>query len=234
MQGQLPQLWTFCFYALIVWAMSAVLVAFRLLAQNEGVATGLRVGALVWLGLPALLASLGAFQNFDARPPVLMRVLLPMVVLIVAFVISPWGKTAAQRLPLSLLVGTQLFRLPLEILLYGLSLRGFLPREMTMAGFNYDIVTGVAAGSFWFFMRRGPVPQWSIWIWNVFGFLALLAVVTIAVLSFPQPFGLFFPPNEIVAYYPWVWLPTFLVQVALVSHLLVFRKLLAQPDPLWQ
>lgn len=231
MEGELPALWIYCFYALVVWAMSALLVAFRVAIHSEGLAAGLRIFAFAWLGLPALLASLGVLQNFDAEPPVLMRVLLPMVVLVVAFAISPWGKTAAERLPWTLLVGTQLFRLPLEILLWGLSSRGHLPKEMTLAGFNFDILTGVSAGALWLFMRRVHVPTWTIWMWNVFGFFALLIVVGIAVLSFPRQFPLFVPANRIVAYYPWVWLPTFLVQIALVSHLLVFRKLMGPRDP---
>jgi hypothetical protein len=45
------------------------------------------------------------------------------------------------------------------------------------------------------------------------------------VLGFPKPFGIFTPQNRIVAYFPWVWLPTFLVQLALFGHLLMFRKL---------
>ena len=51
----------------------------------------------------------------------------------------------------------------------------------------------------------------------------------IAVMAFPAPFGLFTPQNRIVAYFPWVWLPTFLVQLALAGHLLMFRKLQAMP-----
>jgi hypothetical protein len=33
------------------------------------------------------------------------------------------------------------------------------------------------------------------------------------------------PPNLLPSAFPWVWLPSFLVQVALGSHLLVFRRL---------
>ena len=62
--------------------------------------------------------------------------------------------------------------------------------------------------------------------WNVLGLALLANIVVIAVLSTPTlhrfPEG---PPNLLPSTFPWVWLPSFLVQVALGSHLLVFRRL---------
>ena len=51
--------------------------------------------------------------------------------------------------------------------------------------------------------------------------------MTIAVLSTPVPFRRFLddPPNLLPSLFPYVWLPTFLVQVALAGHVLVFRRL---------
>jgi hypothetical protein len=33
------------------------------------------------------------------------------------------------------------------------------------------------------------------------------------------------PPNPVPSTFPYIWLPSFLVQLALGSHLIVFRKL---------
>lgn len=225
MEADIPTLWTYSFYVLVTWGLSALLVGFRVVVDDERTGLILRGIALAWLGIPALLASMGVLADFDAVPPLLPRLIAPMALFLVAFVFSPWGSFTAGRLPFSLLVGTQLFRLPLEILLYGLSTRGELPVEMTMRGYNFDVITGLSAGVLWYFLRRGAVSRAMLLVWNVFGIVCLGTVVTIAVLSFPQPFGWFTPENRIVAYYPWVWLPTFLVQLALVCHLLVFRKL---------
>jgi hypothetical protein len=70
-----------------------------------------------------------------------------------------------------------------------------------------------------------------LWAFNILGTILLFTVVTIAILSFPEPFGLFTPANLLVAFYPWVWLPTFLVQLALLAHVLLYRKLLLPPPP---
>ena len=70
------------------------------------------------------------------------------------------------------------------------------------------------------------VPRAVVLGWNVLGLALLANIVVIAVLVTPAlhrfPEG---PPNLLPSTFPWVWLPSFLVQVALGSHLLVFRRL---------
>jgi hypothetical protein len=230
MLSPLPSFWTYAFYVMVVWGMSALLVAFRWLTESDRLGAFLRMGAFAWLGLPAVLASTGVLEDFAGRPPQLLRLVVGMVVVLLAFALSPWGRRVAERLPFTLLIGVQFFRFPLEFLLFGLSKYGYLPREMTFAGFNYDVVTGATAGLFWLLLRREALPAWLLWSFNAIGLGTLFVVVTVAVVSLPAPFGWFEPSSEIVAYYPWVWLPTFLVQLAWVSHLLALRKLMLAPS----
>lgn len=227
MAETIPLALTYWFYLLVAWGLAGLFVAFRILA-GRSVSAGLamRAGLLLWLGVPALLALRGWFVQWGATPPHLMRVMIPIALLVVGFAFSPAGKRAAERLPWTLLVGIQGFRLPLELLLFALSARAVLPREMTLSGYNYDIVTGVLALVLWTFLYKKGAAAWMLWAFNALGLAFLVTVVTIAVLAFPEPFGWFSPPNLIVALYPWVWLPTFLVPLALVAHLLCIRKLM--------
>ena len=57
------------------------------------------------------------------------------------------------------------------------------------------------------------------------GLALLLNVVVISVLSMPTPLRRFHnePANTFVTHFPYVWLPLYLVQVAWMSHLLIFR-----------
>lgn len=232
MPGTLPLSFTYTFYALIVWGLSALFVAFRILAGDKvKMGLALRIGVLLWLGVPAILAFRGLFFQMGATPPYLMRIVIPMALLIVVFTLSSWGKWTAERLPLSFLVGLQAFRFPLEILLFALASRELLPKEMTLSGYNFDIVTGFVALVLWVLLHRQLAPRWALWAFNILGTILLFTVVTIAILSFPEPFGLFTPTTLLVAFYPWIWLPTFLVQLALLAHLLVYRKLLLPPPP---
>ena len=69
----------------------------------------------------------------------------------------------------------------------------------------------------------------GLWGWNIFGLVLLANIVTIAILSMPTEFRIFMnePANIFVAHIPYVWLPTVLVQTALLGHLLLFRWLWA-------
>jgi membrane protease YdiL (CAAX protease family) len=70
--------------------------------------------------------------------------------------------------------------------------------------------------------------------WNILGLVLLANIVGVAALSTPVPFRVFTegPPNLLPSTLPWIWLPSFLVQVALGSHLVVFRMLRTRPDGL--
>ncbi len=59
------------------------------------------------------------------------------------------------------------------------------------------------------------------------GLALLVNIVAIADLATPVPFRVFTegPPNLLPGTFPYVWLPTVLVQLALVGHLLLFRRL---------
>lgn len=231
--AEVPASLTYTFYALVAWGLSAMFAAFRILAGDSlQRSIAMRVVILLWLGVPMILAVRGVLFDFSSSPPNLLRLVVPMMVAVVILCASPWGRYAAAKLPTTLLVGTQTFRLPLEIVLYGLAARGLLGREMTLSGYNFDIIVGALALPLWWALRTQRAPLWSVWVWNALGLGLLLIGVTLAILGFPMPFGWFEPPNVIVAFFPWVWLPTFLVPLALGSHLLLFRKLLLpMPEP---
>ena len=101
-----------------------------------------------------------------------------------------------------------------------------LPVEMTYSGLNFDILTGAGALGLLVWSRLGEIPRWALWGWNTVGLGLLITIVTLAILSFPEPFALFTPPNKIVATFPWVLLPCLLVEVALFGHLIVLRALI--------
>jgi hypothetical protein len=63
--------------------------------------------------------------------------------------------------------------------------------------------------------------------------LLLMNIVTIAVLSMPTPFRQFMnePANEIVATFPFVYLPGVLVVLAFAFHAFSLRQLLTLQQP---
>jgi hypothetical protein len=73
----------------------------------------------------------------------------------------------------------------------------------------------------------GRMPLRGVRFWNWMGFGLLLNVMIIANLSTPSPFRLFMnePANVWVTQAPFVWLPAVMVLLALLGHVVLFRRL---------
>lgn len=194
-------------------------------ARREWAIPGL-FGILVWMGITGALGSSGVLNDFARMPPPFMFLVTTMLVLTLALGFSPIGTLMAQRLPFWMLVGSQAFRFPLELAMHRAADEGVMPRQMSYDGLNFDIVTGISALLLGLALYRGQVPTILVKAWNAVGFVLLVNIVTIAILSAPVPFRIFLegPPNVWVTRAPFVWLPTVMVAFALFGHVLVFRK----------
>ena len=183
-----------------------------------------------WLAIPALLAASGVMRDFASLPPPLMLVVIPMVLACVAIAASPIGARLVEAAGIGWLVGIHVFRLPLELLLHRLYVEGVVPVQMTYDGRNFDILTGVLALVLGLWATRRQPPRWAIWTFTIVGLVLLWNIVGVAILSTPMPIRRFFnePANTFIAEFPWVWLPTFLVQAAWLLHLLALRWLLVR------
>jgi hypothetical protein len=222
------------FTATLFVAIVAVLAAIFVRAAVKTAPAGKRwsVPATVlafWLVLPAVLALNGALDRYAPLPTpgVILFAALTIATVVLAF--SGFGARLAAGVSLAALVGFQAFRIPLELALHALYSEGVIPIQMTYSGRNFDIVTGVLAVVLALLLRSGRAPRWLVAGWNVLGLALLVNVLAVAILSTPAPFRSFMnePPNLLPGSFPFVWLPTFLVQAALFGHLLVFRKLAA-------
>jgi hypothetical protein len=190
---------------------------------DAAVATG------IYLGVVGAVAVSGALE-FGPLPPRLPLLVSLCFAGTAALAFSPLGARLAARVPLAWLVGYQAFRIPVELLLHRGFREGFVPEQMTYLGANFDVASGASALVVAFLLARGAASPRLVMAWNVAGLALLANVVTIAVLSMPTPLRVFpnEPANVWVARFPWVWLPTVLVQAAWLGHLLVFRAVRAQ------
>jgi hypothetical protein len=183
-------------------------------------------GAAIWMALTLAVAASGALRQFDAVPPPLAVLLLAIAALGIAIAGSPVGGRLARGIPLAALVGVQVFRFPLELLMHRAYVEGIMPVQMSYSGRNLDILTGISAGLLALALARARVPRWVVGVWNAAGLALLVNVVTVAVVSNP-PFRWFGADrlNLWVTYPPFVWLPAVLVLAAWVGHLVIFRAL---------
>ncbi len=176
----------------------------------------------VWASLHAAVAESGVLVG-DGFPPPAMPYLAAVLGSAVVVAFSPIGRALAALPPL-MLVGLQVFRLPLEVLLHELYRAGQLPVQMTWSGYNFDVVTALSAVVVVGLVRRGGSER-LVWAWNVLGFVLLVTVVSIAVTSAPLPIRQFHEGPAVVLPFhaPYNWIVNVHVWTALVSHLVLFR-----------
>jgi hypothetical protein len=178
-----------------------------------------------YLGITGAVAQTGVLWDFSRMPPPMPLLLVACFAATVALAFSTLGTQLVERTPIAWLVGFQAFRLPLEVWLHAMHERGLMGVQLTWSGLNFDVITGVSALAVGIYGMRAPLPRWLVAAWNWLGFALLLNIGWIAVASFPTPLRIFPGDNAIVATFPYVWLPAFLVQAALFGHVLVFRWL---------
>ncbi len=185
-------------------------------------------GLTCWLGILTVLSFLGVFTDFESFPPKILLAVTPAIILIIALMLSRSFFKVLRWIPPAWLIYIQSFRILLEIILWMGLVAGFIPFQITFEGFNYDIIAGITAlmGGFVFF-ARGRLRRMEASLWNVFGIILIINIITISVLSTPSPFRVFMnePANTFVAYFPFIWIPGFLVPFALAMHLFSLKQL---------
>jgi hypothetical protein len=82
--------------------------------------------------------------------------------------------------------------------------------------------------AYYFGFVKKKIRRTSLLLWNFACLLLLGNIVVNAALSAPSPFQrlAFDQPNRAVLYFPFIWLPAFIVPVVLFAHLVSLRRLL--------
>ncbi len=181
----------------------------------------------LWLGTSALIANSGILLEFTRRPPPFVLMAFGFTAATAILALSPVGTRLVKGVTIGWLIGFQAFRIPVELWLHRLYQEGVTPVQMTYSGRNFDIISGLLGLALGLWALKSQPPRWAIWLFNLVGLGLLINIVTVAILSTPTSLRQFFnePANTFVAYWPFVWLPAFLVQAAWFGHLLVFRWL---------
>jgi hypothetical protein len=131
-----------------------------------------------------------------------------------------------------IILGTQYFRIGVELFLHQLWLDGLVPKMLTFEGANVDIYVGVSALLIAWLSTRGRAGVRFGLAWNALGLLSLANVVIRAVLTAPGPFDLIRAevPNRMIGTFPFLFIPGFFVPLAVVLHLVAIRAISEQPS----
>jgi len=182
-----------------------------------------------WLVIQGFLGIEQFYTNTIVTPPRFIFLILPPLIGIILLLTTSKGKIFIDRWNLQWLTWLHIVRIPVELVLLWLFMYKKVPQLMTFEGRNFDILSGITA----------PIIAWLVWkntgsyrkilmVWNCICLVLLMNIVVNAVLSAPFPFQQFAfdQPNIAVLYFPFVWLPGFVVPAVLISHLVVIRALL--------
>jgi hypothetical protein len=192
----------------------------------------------VWLLMQALIARTGFYLNFESMPPRFIVMTLPPLLMILILFFTEKGRRYIDSLDLKFLTILHFVRIPVELVLLWLFMNKAIPKVMTFEGANFDILSGLSAPIIYYiaFVKKS-IGRKALLIWNFICLVLLFNIVITAVLSAPLPiqqFG-FDQPNIGVFYFPFNWLPCFIVPTVLLSHLASIRQLLkaeAAPEKL--
>jgi hypothetical protein len=217
---------TAAFFVAQVVVLAAVLIWMARRAAGPRAGQTAAIVLVLWLALTGSLAGMGLLA-FGTLPPPVMVLVTVSTALTTWLGFSRFGTKLVERLPVTVLVGYQAFRVFVEIFLWLGYRDGFVPVQMTFEGRNFDVFSGLLALVMAGLAAQGRLRASAILAWNLGGLLLLINIVLVAILSMPTPFRQFHnePANVFVTTAPYVWLPAFLVQAAWLGHLLVFRWL---------
>lgn len=187
----------------------------------------LNLGIAAWLLFTAALSISGFVKDFSSMPPRFVIVVLPPMVFVLYMISGKKLNRLLHSVSQDWLIGIQTFRILMEILLWMLFLDLIIPEQMTFEGRNFDILAGLSAPFIVWYFRKTKSKKMLI-VWNILCLLLLMNIVTVALLSAPLPIRYFMnePANTVIARFPWVWLPGFVVPVAYTMHFLSLKKLM--------
>jgi CubicO group peptidase (beta-lactamase class C family) len=188
----------------------------------------------LWMFATNAIASLGLL-SFPPQPPTMIVLFVFILLISIGLGVTSAGRRLAAGLPLAVLVGVQGFRLPLELAMHRAHEHGIMPVQMSYSGLNFDILTGILAILIALLLMTGRAGLRAVRLWNLLGSLLLLNVLVIAFLSAPTPFRVFRndPPNIWITQPPYVWLPAVMVALAILGHVVVFRRLRTEARQNW-
>jgi len=182
-----------------------------------------------WIIIQAILGLWGFYTITNTFPPRFILLALPAILFIIALFVTAKGRAYIDTLNTKKLTLLHIVRIPVELCLYWLFTHKSIPQLMTFEGQNFDIIAGITSPLiFYYGYVKSKLNKTVLLLWNLICLGLLFNIVINAVLSAPSSFQQFAfdQPNTAVLYFPFVWLPSCLVPLVLLAHLVCIKKLL--------
>jgi hypothetical protein len=181
-----------------------------------------------WFVVAVVLALLGIYRGAGDRfPTIEIGIVIP--ILFGYLIIRRWS--AVSRLidatPWHWVIAVQSFRVEGVIFLI-LYASNSLPGLFALPAGVGDVVTGLLAAAIGARVVAGQqIRLRTALLWNVFGIIDLIVALATGFLTSPSPLQRFAfdQPNELISAFPLVLIPTFLVPLAILLHIISLLQL---------
>lgn len=193
-----------------------------------------KIVSLIYFTWLVIIGSITLSGFFVSNP----KGFIVAIVSTIALSVFVFQKVYVGNINQKILLAIHLLRIPVEVILLGLFIQKKIPVLMTFQGWNFDIVIGITAIFFLLtaFRRESKIRDKVFLVWNVIGLIFLTIIVVIAILSSPLPiqqFG-FEQPNIAILEFPFCFLPTIVVPIVALSHLLLIKCIINNGRPSMQ
>ena len=167
--------------------------------------------------------------NQPGRPPTVLLgfLVVPTAGFIAAYLMSPRFRAFANGLPLTLLVGSHLWRFVGVGFVIGWMV-GALPGGFGIPEGVGDIVAALGALLLLPGLMKGRAPRGWLLAWNTFGLVNLVSAIVMGLLYSESALGVLSPgtpTTRLMVTFPVSLIPTFFVPLFILLHLLTFKRI---------
>jgi hypothetical protein len=181
-----------------------------------------------WFALAVALASLGVYHVAGDRVPTIeFGIVIPILVGCLIVWRSPAVSRAIDAMPRAWVIAAQFYRVEGVIFLI-LYASGLLPGVFALPAGAGDMAIGLSGLAIGIrAARRRQLRSRSVLRWNLLGILDLIVALTTGFLTSPSPIQKFAldHPNQLISMFPLVLIPTFLVPLAILLHIVSLIQL---------
>ncbi len=190
--------------------------------------THLVLGLLLWNLYIFVLDGTGLLQTFELPPRFVFFMILPAFLFTGIFIYRNQKSDWLQHIPKSWLIFIQSFRIAVETLFVFSVTAGILHPNVTIEGYNFDMILGLTAPLVGFLFLKKLISERVLVIWNYLGLLILASVIFVFMTTIfvPGIYGFESTPMPLeFTRYPYTLVAGFLMPVAVFVHILSIVQL---------
>ncbi len=197
--------------------------------------TKLIIGLFLWQIFILLVASTDILKSYEFPPRFAIAFIVPSFIFTGVFLYLNRNKKWIQSIPEHWIIYFQSFRILVELLFVFSVAQGLLNPQVTIEGYNFDMVFAFTAPIIAFLVyHKKTTSRKAVLIWNYLGLAVIASIIYLFLASVytPEIYGSEVPllPLEALTY-PYVLIAGFLMPTAVFLHILSILQIRkSEPD----